>query len=147
MPSLYWLVAVLAMVAAVHDWRTGEIPDWVSVLIAAAAAMEAVCGWREGAWLPMVLGGMLGFVVSGLLYWRGAWGGGDVKLIAALGVWLGPAALVATLFWVAIVGAILSLAALARGEKSLAYGPAIAAGLLIYGVWPDALTRVAAWEF
>jgi prepilin peptidase CpaA len=65
-----------------------------------------------------------------------------VKLLAGLGAVLGPAALLSALFWVVLAGAVLSAGAALRGRRELAYVPAIAAGLFVYGLWPDATSRV-----
>jgi prepilin peptidase CpaA len=57
-----------------------------------------------------------------------------LKLVVAVGAALGPAALLATLFWVAICGGVLAVVALIRGRRDLAYVPAIAMGLLVYWI-------------
>ena len=65
---------------------------------------------------------------------NGGFGGGDVKLVIALGAALGPLALLSALFWVALSGGLLALIAVIRGRRDLAYVPAIAMGLLVYFV-------------
>lgn len=66
-------------------------------------------------------------------------GGGDVKVIAAVGALLGPVGLLIVLFWMAIAGGILALIAMLRGQRDYAYVPAIAAGYLAYLIWPVCL--------
>lgn len=63
-------------------------------------------------------------------------GGGDAKLIASLGGWTGPAGLLAVLLWTAIAGMFFCILCLLRGQKDLAYGPAIASGLTLYLLFP-----------
>ncbi len=63
--------------------------------------------------------------------------GGDVKLVAALGAWLGPIALMCVLFWVAVAGLLLSVVFWISGKKDLPYVPAIAIGLAIFLCWPQ----------
>lgn len=66
-------------------------------------------------------------------------GGGDAKLIAAVGALLGPVGLLFALFWTAVAGGVLALIAMVRGQRDYAYGPAIALGYLAYLVWPVGL--------
>jgi prepilin peptidase CpaA len=62
---------------------------------------------------------------------RGAWGGGDAKLAAALGAYLGTAGIMAAFFYAALVGGVLAGVAAARGQREVAYGPALVAGALL----------------
>lgn len=76
--------------AAVTDSRTGRIPNWLTV--------PAIVGGASLAWVrgsPVSLfdsasGVLACAVVPVLLFSRGAMGGGDAKLFAALGAALGP---------------------------------------------------------
>jgi prepilin peptidase CpaA len=91
----YFLLAalVVAGAAAWTDARTGHIPNrltYGALLIAVLAHLAA--GWRSGgaqagfADLGWSLGGaVFCCIVPGFMYWRGAIGGGDLKLFAALG--------------------------------------------------------------
>jgi prepilin peptidase CpaA len=99
-PALYLLcfTVVLTAVAAFQDLRTGLISNRV-VLIGATAGL--VLGWAfaayggGGAGFFSALGlSLLGAALVGavplLLYRAGGMGGGDVKLLAAVGGVLGP---------------------------------------------------------
>lgn len=104
------LVSVLAA-SAVHDWRTLRVPNGLSVgLSVLGLIFNVIRGvwlgsqgrdvWQLGANGPVVgaldavLFGLTGFAVAFawfFLMWQiGAAGGGDVKLAAAVGAWLGP---------------------------------------------------------
>lgn len=142
--TMLWIPFTLAAFAAACDLKSREIPNWISATI----FVGAIVGWATGAleisgW-SLAFGALLGFALSGALYWLGGWEGGDVKLLAALGAWLGPVALLSTCFWMALAGAALSCVAVARGRRDLAYAPAIAAGLLIYLLWPETLRQLVA---
>lgn len=90
---------------------------------------------------PVALGGLLlAFTLTAPLFYAGGIGGGDVKLVTAMGLWLGPIAILSVFFWIAIVGALLSIVAAVRGHRDLAYAPAIAGGLLIHGLCPALLS-------
>jgi prepilin peptidase CpaA len=90
-------------------------------------------------WLAAAGGLVLGLALGWPLFALGGWGGGDVKLLAALGAALGPAALVQVAIWMGVAGGALALVAAARGKKDLAYVPAIAIGLFVNTLWPHAL--------
>lgn len=86
------LVAVAAFVttALVTDVRTLKIPNWLTVsafaagLVFHAATQE---GWNR---LTFALGGFaVGFGIMLLLWLIGGSGAGDVKLMGALGAWIG----------------------------------------------------------
>ena len=123
---------LLLLIATVCDFRTREIPDWISVAIALLAIVASSAGWL-GIGFPLIIaGGALGFLVGYSLFRFAQLGGGDAKLIAALGLLVGPVGLLIVLFGMAIAGGILSLIAIWRKEQDYAYVPAIAAGFIWY---------------
>jgi leader peptidase (prepilin peptidase) / N-methyltransferase len=86
-----------------------------------------------------VLGAIFGYLVLWAVHWlfklvRGVegMGYGDFKLLAALGAWLGWAALPQIVLIAAVTGAVVGLAATWRGrmrfEEPLPFGPFLAAG-------------------
>lgn len=116
------LALVTATVASVIDLRTSRIPNWLTLGSAAAALVfHAATGEMIG-----VLHGMSGWIVGLLLFilpfaLRGL-GGGDVKLLAALGAWLGAT----DVFWLAlytgIAGGVMALVvAMSRGYTKQAF--------------------------
>lgn len=97
-------IAVLALgaAAAATDATTRRIPNALTIGAAAVALAFAAStgglhavGWCVAGWLV----GLLLFLP---LFALRAMGGGDVKLLAAFGAWLGPA----LVCWVAVYGAI-----------------------------------------
>lgn len=98
---IYFLAAavIVTAIAAVADLRTGEIPNWLTLgpLALAPIAYVVVGVTRHGTAHQILLeggGSLLGAVscavVPGLLYRQDAIGGGDVKLLAAVGALLQP---------------------------------------------------------
>jgi prepilin peptidase CpaA len=125
---------LLASIAALYDLRTREIPDWVSALLAGCAVVATAVGWTDVTWIALIYGALLGLALSFPLFALGGFGGGDVKLVVALGAALGPTSLLSALFWVALFGGALALVAILRGRRIFAYAPAIALGILAYWV-------------
>ena len=112
--------------------RTREIPNWISISIALVAIASAAIGWL-GIGLGWALaGGAVGLATGYALFHFARLGGGDAKLIAAIGMLVGPVGLMIVLFGMALAGGVLSLVAMLRGQRDYAYLPAITAGFLGY---------------
>ena len=80
-------VVTLTLVAAVVDWRTRRLPNWLTVpAFLAALLFHATLG--KGI-LFALAGFGVGFGILLLLMMVGGGGGGDVKLMGAVGAWLG----------------------------------------------------------
>lgn len=122
-----FVVALLvAAVAAVLDWRKGEIPNWLTLPAIAVAPFLHIGRYTlaretteaalyEGAY--SLGGAALCAVVPLLLFRQGALGGGDVKLLVALGALLEPTLGVEAQMYGFFSGAILAPARLAYEGK------------------------------
>ncbi|MBA4016593.1 MAG: hypothetical protein C0483_05345 [Pirellula sp.] len=94
----FGFVVLFTMVAAVCDFRTKRLPNWLTVPgFIAALIFHGVRGAMEGGWsgaggaLLTAMGGFaVGFGILFLLWIIGGGGAGDVKLMGALGAWFGP---------------------------------------------------------
>ncbi|WP_037246546.1 A24 family peptidase [Rhodopirellula baltica] len=126
------IVTCLLAWACLHDVRTREIPDWISVLIGAVAVVSSLLGWLGLSIVWVLAGGVVGLAIAYALFRFAKLGGGDGKLIIALGMLVGPVGILIVLFGTAIAGGVLSLIAMLRGERDYAYVPAIAAGFVGY---------------
>ncbi len=93
---IYFLGAavVVALLAAIIDWRTGEIPNWLTigplfggalahVVYDAAHGASAKDAALSGGW--SLFGALVCSVIPLVLYRQDAIGGGDLKLLAGLG--------------------------------------------------------------
>ena len=110
------VVLVVALVATVCDLRTRRIPNWLT--FGAALAAIAYSGFDGG--ISGVGTSAAGWLAGAALFFPffalGGMGAGDVKLLAALGAWLGPAESVWVAMFAAAAGGVLGLiVALARG--------------------------------
>ncbi len=126
------IVLLLLIVATLCDLGTREIPDWISIAIALLALGSAAIGWLGIGLILAAIGGVLGLAIGYSLFRFAKLGGGDAKLIAALGMFVGPVGLLIVLFGMAIAGGVLSLVAMLRGQRDYAYVPAITAGFIGY---------------
>ena len=92
------LASLLCLVAAVWDLRTGQIPNWLTLgtLLLGPIAQVALShlAYPGVSLLLFLATSLLGIVFSGLvpfLLWKkNALGGGDLKLLVAVGALLGP---------------------------------------------------------
>ncbi|HEY7501273.1 MAG TPA: prepilin peptidase [Vicinamibacterales bacterium] len=81
---------VLAAIACACDLRTRRIPRALTLGGAVAGLVFHVVtgGWTAGA--SSVAGWIVGIAILLVPFALGGLGGGDVKLLGALGAWLGP---------------------------------------------------------
>ena len=120
MTELFTLKSAIAMgialTACVTDLRSRRIPN---ALTFGAAGAALVYSGVTGGWAGLgsaALGWLIGALAFIVPFALGGLGGGDVKLLAAIGAWLGPAGA----FWVAlytgVAGGVMALGvALATG--------------------------------
>lgn len=116
MTRVQLFIALVAGLGCAIDLKARRIPNWLTFGAALAGVlfqgatgggaglMSAIGGWSVGVavfFLPFALGGL---------------GAGDIKLIAALGAWFGPADAVWLALYTGIAGGVLAVVvALARG--------------------------------
>ena len=145
MPELLSLAMLCVLCAAVAwiDIRDGIIPDWLNVAIAALGLVKIIATGNSSAATAALGEG----VVIGAAFWllrrlyfviRGiqGLGLGDVKLLAAAGIWVGVAGiplvlLVATITALACVGVAQLSGRALNAQTSMSFGPFLAAGLLL----------------
>lgn len=94
------LLAVLA-VAAVTDYRAFRIPNWLTGggIVFALAYNIMVPPSPQASWMFAPAGMLLGFALTVPMYALRAMGAGDVKLLAMVGAFLGPADLLYALLF------------------------------------------------
>ncbi|MEW6123211.1 MAG: prepilin peptidase [Pseudomonadota bacterium] len=84
------LFILLLAFAAGYDLATLRIPNWLNALIAVSFFVSAVVGGYPLSGLALHLGaGALLFACALAFALLGQMGGGDVKLIGTIGLWLG----------------------------------------------------------
>lgn len=139
----YGLLAALAIalaVAAATDIATRRIGNRLNAAIALVAPLfwwaSGLSLW-PGVAVQLALAAVTLALCAGLFAIR-AMGGGDVKLLTALALWIEPAAFARLVLAMALLGGVLTLLMIAararrgRGERlAVPYGVAIAAA----GLW------------
>jgi prepilin peptidase CpaA len=81
-------MALLAM-AAISDIARYRIPNTIVYAIVAAFAVGAVANFAWPAIVWPILAGVAMFLLGAVLFAFGLFGGGDVKLVAAMALWTG----------------------------------------------------------
>ncbi|HET6157407.1 MAG TPA: prepilin peptidase [Dongiaceae bacterium] len=111
---------ILLIIAAIGDITRYRISNRLVVAIAAAFAVGLLfnfswpaLGWSAGAGITM-------FGLGAALFALGLFGGGDVKLIAAMALWTGVAGLPRFLLIMTAVGGVLGVIWLLRRKRSMA---------------------------
>jgi prepilin peptidase CpaA len=107
------MVALLAW-AALIDLRDRRIPNWLTVSLALAGLAQSFSWAHTVPPATAALGFVTGFGITFILFALGALGGGDVKLLAGLGAWLGPTHTLLVFAAAAIIGMVIVLAQAAR---------------------------------
>jgi prepilin peptidase CpaA len=103
--SLPFVVVCCAVLvtAAIDLWKF-KIHNAVTLpLMLTGIAYHGITGGAAGA-MESVLAAVFGMTIVGVLYFMGGMGGGDVKLLGAIGAWL----LLPMTFWVFIASSIAS---------------------------------------
>lgn len=152
------LLPFLVLVAGANDFFTLRIPNWLNGIIAVAFfPMAIVTGMPVETILWHSLAGFIILAIGFGLFTGGFIGGGDVKLLAAAGLWFGWPALIPFLIFTAIAGGVLAIVVKLWGmveierevrgsswmkrwlnfKADLPYGLAIAAGAIVAfpGTW------------
>jgi prepilin peptidase CpaA len=145
-PIRYGLLAALAialLTAAFTDLRSRHIGNWLNAAIAITAPLywwaSGLSLW-PGVALQLGVAAVTFAVLAGLFALR-AMGGGDVKLLTALALWIEPMPFLRLLIMMALLGGVLTVVFgawhIARRRKdrlAIPYGVAIAAaGLWVLG--------------
>lgn len=138
--GLLGMLAIALVIAAFTDLRSRRIGNWLTGAIAIGAPLfwwaSGLSLWPEVA---MQLGVALAtFAVLAGLFAIRAMGGGDVKLLTALALWIEPMAFVRLIMVMALLGGVLTIAfggwhliRRQRDKIAIPYGVAIS----LAGLW------------
>jgi prepilin peptidase CpaA len=138
--GLLGALAIALLVAAFTDLRRRQIDNWLNLAIALGAPLfwwaSGLSMWPGVAWQLAIATGS--FVVLAGLFAIRAMGGGDVKLLTALALWIQPLWFLRLVVVMALVGGLLTLvlgawhvARRQREKLAVPYGVAISSA----GLW------------
>lgn len=136
------LLGALLCYAAVSDAQRRIIPNWLTAIVALLAIpywlSAGMTLWPEIALQLALAAGVL--VIFAGLFALGLMGGGDVKLLAALALWLPLPRFIELIVIMSLAGGLLTLAMVVRHKWQRRLGqPEIPYGL--------AIVAAAAWAF
>jgi prepilin peptidase CpaA len=117
--------------AAIRDFRTFTIPNWISIAVVLLFAAHGLCAPHSVNWINSLIAGIVMFVGGLALFGANLMGGGDVKLLAALGLWAGLQQIMQFLLVTSIAGGLLAVAFASRhwlSRHSLSHVAGAAAG-------------------
>ena len=139
---LYSVLLVIAFIDLEHQ----IIPNRLVLLLGAFALLvqllRPALPWGSALWGVLAGGGFL-FLLA--VVSRGGMGGGDVKLMAALGFWYGWQLTLLLLFLAFLLGGLTGIILLATGRKKrkdpVPFGPFLVLGAFIAGLWGEQILR------
>jgi prepilin peptidase CpaA len=104
------VVLAIGLIAVICDLRTRRIPNLLTFGATAAALLFGTIDGGGHGLLQSVAGWLLGAALFFPLFALGGMGAGDVKLLAALGAWLGPVEAVYLALFSSMAGGLVGIA-------------------------------------
>nr|WP_297356116.1 A24 family peptidase [uncultured Caldimonas sp.] len=155
--ALLWCAVVATLVALTFiDWDTTLLPDDLTLPLLWGGLIAAALGWT----IPLtsaLWGAVFGYLALWAVYWlfklttgKEGMGYGDFKLLAALGVWLGPTMLLPVLIGASVLGTVVGVAMKASGAlregRYVPFGPFLAgAGIAVFLIGAPTITGWLGW--
>lgn len=100
-------LVLLLVWAAAEDLRARRIPNVITLTLLLSGLMRAAIFDGTPTFGQAMAGMGVGFGLTFILFALGAMGGGDVKLMAAVGAWVGPWGALAVYCIAAVVGLVI----------------------------------------
>jgi prepilin peptidase CpaA len=104
-----WFISAVMVEAAVIDGKQLRVPNWLTFHLVIGGLLFAA--WT-GGWSGLfgsLEGAALGLALMLPLYAIGGMGAGDVKLMAGVGAWVGPALTLGAFVSTAVVGGLMAV--------------------------------------
>ena len=138
---LYAITSSMLITLSIIDWLSYEIPPQFNVVILVLGVIVIALDLKH--WYVYIIGA---FAVSGLFFIMAlaskgrAMGGGDIKLMFALGMLLGWQKILLVMFVGALLGSVIHITIMKvtkNKERMLSFGPYLAAGAYIVMLFGD----------
>ncbi|MFP3869773.1 MAG: prepilin peptidase [Syntrophobacteria bacterium] len=149
--AVYLLFFSALLVIVFIDLDTFTIPDMITLpgmLLGVAASLILPRMTLLQSLLGLLAGGGILFLVAAgyqLLRKREGIGGGDIKLLAMIGAFLGPPGVLYTLFGSSVLGSVAGVLLMLRqkrgGGTMIPFGPFLALAAMSYVFWGQALVH------
>ncbi len=140
------ILGSLLLTASLVDLDTMELPDGLLLAAALAALLRLPGGWKDALLGAVAVAGPLLLLVllADKRMGRETMGGGDIKLVAVLGLHFGPARTLLLLILACVLGLLLGLAMKRAKDDPFPFGPALS-----LAAWLTALVGgpVVSWYF
>jgi len=140
---VYLILTSAFIVISFIDFDHQIIPDKISlpgILIGFAASFVLPLHWYDSL-LGILFGGGIIMAVGYLGEWvfkKEAMGGGDVKLMAMIGAFLGWKSALLTIFFASLIGAIIGIVMKRiTGKEYLPFGPFLSIGAFLTFLWGE----------
>jgi prepilin peptidase CpaA len=118
--ALLLVFPVLVVTAALRDLTSYTIPNWISLALIAAFVPAVLIQGLPLATIGQYAGVGVAALVAGMVMFALGWiGGGDAKLFAAAGLWLGWPAVLPFVLVTAVAGGALAVLLLAMRKSVL----------------------------
>lgn len=129
---------LVGFVGGLFDWFTGKIPNWLTF---GAMICGLVLGVFNGGLTKAIIGLVFGILIYLPFFAAGCMGGGDVKLMGAIGCFTGAEVVLYTALFGSFFGGAMAVVALIQKKRYIRYGIAIGLGVLTLRVlqwlnWP-----------
>jgi len=123
------IASIVLAVAAYIDWKEHRVPNWLTFsAFALGITYHTATAGTVGLWIAL-LGSVIGLGTLIIPYALRGMGAGDVKLMAAVGAWVGAGATLQAFVWIALFGGVLGAWSILRSRQI----PARLRGVLLAG--------------
>lgn len=149
LPFILLFISALIIISFI-DLDFQIIPDVISIPLIFTGLILSMLPHNSGA-VTDIKESLMGIAVGGgslllvSIISRGGMGGGDVKLIAAVGAFIGWKSALLTIFIGSLIASIVGIVILKKtGNRKIPFGPFLSLGALICLFWAE---RILSWIF
>lgn len=115
--AIFLSAMLIAGVAAFLDWRSRRIPNWLTIpALVAGLVINTIVSGLPGLLHSLEAASAVMLVLLPVVLLKGL-GGGDWKLMGALGAWLGPTRVIIVLLATIAVSGLLALIQIIRQKR------------------------------
>ncbi|MGC9328927.1 MAG: A24 family peptidase [Candidatus Hinthialibacter sp.] len=115
-PEIVSAIVILGF-AAYIDWKEHRVPNWLTYSAWGLGVLFHVATGGMAGLGASLLGTVVGLATLIVLYALCGMGAGDVKLMAAVGAWVGASATFQAFIWIALIGGIMGLYMILRSKE------------------------------